>query len=930
MEDVKELIEKPGSACSSADKQSINQDAGHMEPKSILIVEDDLIIAEVLNRTLHSLGYRVTGIVATGDRAIEMVSETIPDLILMEINLKKGEPSNIETAQRILTLFSIPIIYLTAYDDPSMVQQTMETLAYGYLRKPIDQRDLQIAIEIALVKHEKDMQLKSAHLEKEQYFTRFTAEMEALKRTLAESERRYHEIFDRSPDGIIVYDADGIIIEANEVMAKRLEIPPIELTGRCLAEFVPSDNDSAIRTHTATLLNGQPQVFDTTYVSESGKMTPAEVHEHNIPWNGGQAIISISRNITQRKQVEEELNLKNFILESSIDGIAIADLSGALTYVNPAFLSMWGYEDPKEVLGRLIGSFWQTPADMQQVMDEIRVHGKWLGEMTGKRKDGIPIQVQFSANVIRDGTGTAVGMMGSFLDITPQKQVEEALRESEKKFRSLVEFALEGILITDLQGTILFANKGLAHTIEVDDCAGLLGRNLLEFIAPESGEDVVRDFLQVSRGQDAYIAQYHAISAKGKEFFVESIGKVIEYEGKPADLIYIRDITKRKNAEAALQLSEARYRNIIKDQTEFICRFFPDGRLTFVNEAYCTFFGLNRDECIGKRHPVSVPPGDSQQIKNHLAALTPENPVNFITHRICMPSGEVRWHRWSDRAIFDTKGAVIEYQSVGRDITDQKAIETDLKNSRESLDKLVEARTADLIRITKQLRMEIHERKLIEAKLIIASNDKDLLLREIHHRVKNNLQLVSSLLDLTKMRTRDADLNTTLTEVMLKIQTMALIHTRLYESKRFDMVDMNRQIQDQMVSLSSIYSNKNRKVTNELHCSGIYLPVDQAIPCALIFNEILSNSYKHAFRGHTQGAVFVSVQKRKDHLRFIIRDDGIGIPKGFDINLANRLGLKLVRTLVQQQLKGSLTFHSDKGTEVIVEFPMKPQERGNG
>jgi two-component sensor histidine kinase len=135
-------------------------------------------------------------------------------------------------------------------------------------------------------------------------------------------------------------------------------------------------------------------------------------------------------------------------------------------------------------------------------------------------------------------------------------------------------------------------------------------------------------------------------------------------------------------------------------------------------------------------------------------------------------------------------------------------------------------------------------------------------------------------------------------------------------------VDMDQLIRDQMAALSKIYSYKDREVTHEIHCSGIYLPVDQAIPCALVLNEILSNSYKHAFKGRTHGSVIVSVRKVKDRLRFVIRDDGIGIPKGFDINLANRLGLKIIRTLVRQQLKGSFTVKKDKGTEVNIEFPI--------
>jgi len=145
----------------------------------------------------------------------------------------------------------------------------------------------------------------------------------------------------------------------------------------------------------------------------------------------------------------------------------------------------------------------------------------------------------------------------------------------------------------------------------------------------------------------------------------------------------LQDITRRVEAEEALRNSEERYRSVVEDQTEFICRFTPDGRLTFVNDAYCRYFNLDKNTCLTQPHSVVLPPEDAHLMKQHLASLTPDNPVALIDHRIIMPSGEIRWQRWSDRAIFDKDGQVIEYQSVGRDITERKRVEEALKESEE-------------------------------------------------------------------------------------------------------------------------------------------------------------------------------------------------------------------------------------------------------
>jgi two-component sensor histidine kinase len=129
-----------------------------------------------------------------------------------------------------------------------------------------------------------------------------------------------------------------------------------------------------------------------------------------------------------------------------------------------------------------------------------------------------------------------------------------------------------------------------------------------------------------------------------------------------------------------------------------------------------------------------------------------------------------------------------------------------------------------------------------------------------------------------------------------------------------------------VAALSNIYSRKDLEITSIINSRELYLPIDQAIPCALALNEILSNAYKHAFRGRRSGTVEFSAKQEDGHIRFTVRDNGNGLPTGFDLTQASTLGLKLVRTLVQQQLKGTLEIKREKGTEVIVDLPIKTPE----
>ena len=152
----------------------------------------------------------------------------------------------------------------------------------------------------------------------------------------------------------------------------------------------------------------------------------------------------------------------------------------------------------------------------------------------------------------------------------------------------------------------------------------------------------------------------------------------------------IRQAATRRRAEEALRENEQRYRNVVEDQTELICRFLPDGTHIFVNDAYCRYFGLSRNEIAGKRFVPRIPADDQEQVRAHLASLTRGNPAGTIRHRIILPSGEVRWQSWSDRAIFDRDGGIREFQSVGRDVTDMVKAEDALREGEQQLGAIIQ------------------------------------------------------------------------------------------------------------------------------------------------------------------------------------------------------------------------------------------------
>jgi PAS domain S-box-containing protein len=164
------------------------------------------------------------------------------------------------------------------------------------------------------------------------------------------------------------------------------------------------------------------------------------------------------------------------------------------------------------------------------------------------------------------------------------------------------------------------------------------------------------------------------------------------------------------NQNKKLEASEQRYRDVVEDQTEFISRFLPDGTHVFVNEAYCRYFSKSRDEIIGKKFIPRVPAEDQALVSNHFSSLTREHPTAIVTHRIILADGQVRWQRWSDRAIFDEHGILTEYQSVGRDVTEQKQAEEALRESETSLASIFRAAPVGIGLVSDRVLIRVNDR----------------------------------------------------------------------------------------------------------------------------------------------------------------------------------------------------------------------------
>lgn len=405
----------------------------------------------------------------------------------------------------------------------------------------------------------------------------------------------------------------------------------------------------------------------------------------------------------------------------------------------------------------------------------------------------------------------------------------------------------------------------------------------------------------------------------GADFFIQ---KGVDVVAQYAELKHkLALVVRERRTEAALKESEARYRGVVEDQTEFICRFRPDGTLTFANAAFIKYYG-GGSEMIGARFSPRMPEEQIPGFRTYLHSLTADNPTGTYKHSTLMPGGEIRWQQWSDRAITDNRGRVIEYQSVGRDVTDQVLVEEKLRKYSEDLEELVEERT----------------RKLREAGRFAAIGETTTM---IGHDLRNPLQVIVNTLYLGKMHIgqmsreeRAVIEKYRLDEILNRVEDQSLYMNKIV----LDLQDYARPVEVTPVSFPlRAFIGVVIATTDRHEGIDVKIEIDPAFEIVAdrhlmkrVFQNLLSNA-SQAIGGN--GKITVSAHHNGRSAIIRIRDTGNGmdeqeIQKAFSPLYTTKpkgtgLGLNVSRRLVGEH-GGSLVLQSHKGegTTAIITLPV--------
>ncbi|MDJ0518763.1 MAG: PAS domain S-box protein [Trichodesmium sp. MO_231.B1] len=618
-------------------------------------------------------------------------------------------------------------------------------------------------------------------------------------------------------------------------------------------------------------------------------------------------------NALERKRVETALaeSEKKYrhLVETSQNLIWSLDNEGRFTFVNQAAKHIYGYE-PGKIIGRFLADFIYQP-EIEKIPEAVTTNitqmpifgedncSDFQWETIHKRQDGKPVYLNFNGITLKDKYGNFQGVIGTAIDITERKKSEEALQKAKDQLQAVLDAVPWFISWISSDLRYIGVNKKLAGSF-----------NLLPetFIGQEIG------FLGSSSGFVKSINKFFASSeqqmSQEVETKVNGIVKnylivVQKYDGGKAVVSVGIDISDRKQAEAmniklitSLKESERKFRSLYEATSDAVILLDEKGFID-CNSATLTMFSLNQKEEFLRSKLTDYYPEYQQNGQPSQQLLKRK-----IAKAICKGNNHFEWIvKRTDNSEFPVE-VLLTAMRVGEtyEVNGEKK---SFKN-----------------RVIQAVIRDITERKRNEEQIKASLAEKEVLLKEIHHRVKNNLQVISSLLRLQSRYIQDANVMEMLKESQNRVRSMALVHEHLYQSKDLSRIDFSEYIRNLASHIFQAYEVKARGVKLNVKVVPVSLNIDTVVPCGLIINELVSNSLKYAFPEESVGDISIDFNyEQNNQNKFILQvsDNGIGFPEDLDYQNSGSLGLRLVCSLVRQ-LKGEIERVNQVGTVFKITF----------
>ncbi|HNK67330.1 MAG TPA: PAS domain S-box protein [Flavobacteriales bacterium] len=694
---------------------------------------------------------------------------------------------------------------------------------------------------------------------------------------LRQSRRFARSLVDSSLDTIIAVDQQGRITEFNPAAAIKFGYDADEVMGQ-RTDMLYADEAEYKRVQQEMNAHGA-FAGEVINITRDGRAFTCFLVSSRLYDEDGKLLgtMGVGRDITQIKRDQEALRASEEryrdLFENATDLIQSVDIEGVFQYANDTWCRTLGY----------------TKEEVGQLRIEKIIHPDDLAEFTQWRvklfagEQPVPITVRFRAkdgrtvivlgsSTVRSVEGRPVATRSIFRDITAEQTALEEVQEHEAQLRALFESSEHMFWSVDRRIAITSFNRGYGDMIE-----------RLYGIRPEVNTDPTTPRKRfASAAYHAFWEEKYAEAFNGKAMRFETdvtdregrrvcneifLSPVFGIDGTVDEVFGVgHEITEQKEAEDLVREQAARLKAIFENSANMmIWTLDHDYRITSMNE----HFVLSNERAMGIRFEL----GD-----------------NFIKHLM-------------DRVADKRYQPVVDKFAMALSGKPQQ-FEVELKNhAGRSLwvENFLNPITLDgqVVEISCQA-FGITDKKESQRKLLDSLHEKEVLLKEVHHRVKNNLQIISSIFNLQKQYVDDHPRTLELLrDSQDRIRSMSFIHESLYQTKNFSHVDLAAYIEGLTRNLMMSYS-LNGKVELELDLRPVELVLDQAIPCGLILNELIGNALKHAFPDGAAGRIAIGLHADGDQVRIRVTDDGRGMPPDFDHARHANLGLELVDTLIGQ------------------------------
>jgi PAS domain S-box-containing protein len=736
-------------------------------------------------------------------------------------------------------------------------------------------------------------------------------EMKKVQYELEQSEKKFRLLSESSPIGIFLVDEKA---EPKFVNNKAKEI-----FWNVNAQLNDYYNNQYNNWKNFIHKEDRELIINKILLNEKYNTTPINVdfrivNKNEIKWVRVNAIrilnekgeragsIGTIEDITERKRnlerIKESERRFRLLADAAIEGIVITQ-NDIIIDVNDRFFLMHGYASKDEVIGKNIKEFFLlNKKEHEKINRPI--------EIESKKKNGEIIILELKGEKIQlEDKEICISVL---YDISERKKYEEALKESRENYKNLIESSPVGIIILSKTLNIRFVNNTGKKIFEIDNIQTET-INIWDFISPNQKQLVLEKINSTFSGSNSDAFELNIITAKSQQKTLEVKGILINYQGEKAIQVVLSDISDKKllqkeqlraeiaeetnkrlqkeiaerlNAEKKLIENQQFTKSIIESSLDMICATDKNDKIIEFNEAASLAFGYSYDEI--KNHSPKILYANEKQYDYVLEQLNKKGKFSGEIENI-RKDGTKFISYLSASLLLNPAGEIIGSMGVSRDITESKLAEKQLKN---------------------------------------ALKEKEILLKEVHHRVKNNLQVISSILNLQSSYVNDEKTLNILKESQNRVKSMAFIHESLYQNKDFAQIKFSEYVVNLSNSLLQSYKLNNKLIDLKLEIDEIFINLDESIPCGLIINELVSNALKYAFSEKEKGEIEIKVKNKGKSLYLSVADNGKGLPDNFKIEETPSLGLQLVSSLCEQ-LNATLkiTTKQNKGTCFEIEFEIK-------